>query len=585
MGAAYDLRLWTVMLIILFSVSLSLHCINYGMLCQAPSRHWKVEAFSSTMYRLRKEPLLLVPTFLTAEGRKQILPASPGDSGDVSAVEDDTEKRRPHSFPFPKLAGSTGRSDRSPNLARDGFELKPSLVHLFSPFTLNDEFVIVSNSWRMAVEEARKVGIEVDLVAAVLPEDVHAVPPFARKVILTKGMDNYRTGANPVPTYGEMFRVMSEQTHASISIYSNADIGFDPMFYVKVFRLMCENLSSSEKQAMLLERTRDEFFSKCKEFNVDVFASSMSDTQVDVALTLCARDAVVYYENLGGRMPDYPPALYRFFRGTTNASADESLNFAFPEESRRKDKRTAGNSITITRWQLPESQPNFVLPFLFGTTDRSQANSATLRRDALQKLYESESGEYHPGNDVFVLPRALIPRFLKETPFIHLRPSGFLIGNALRASPDLIFRRISSSPADPFTFHIGEGTNEFSTRVDIQPRMVLFEAAQYFTRLNLTTQTFFPPAYCQEKTNYRIGGTSHFCAYVSGDHCRGWTRLACTPFWYRYSKDTAALETACDRVSGKPAKAGTTEDRLRTLEKPFCAFCNVSETIVAQPPD
>jgi len=449
------------------------------------------------------------------------------------------------------------------------------ISHIFSPYTNNDEFAIVSNSWRLGAERAKRDhGINVEFIAAVLPEDQDAPPPFARLILLSQRIPNYRRGAHDVPTYGDIFKTLRDQARGAIVIYSNADIAVVPDFYSKVRGLMEERrLFSRSTQLNLLRQVRETFFLTCTNVTQTTFQQrglSKDIVELDRAVTLCARDAAVYFENLGGRPPHYASALWRFFK-----SPSMSAESAFEAAYSTPDLRTEGNVMTITRRQLTKLKPSEVLPRLFPKSDPFKGMNETY----LKEIYDRD-GDDHPGNDLFVLPRREIPSLLTQTPFIHLRPSGFLIGQLLKYNPTTVFRRIMSTRENPLTFHVGLGTDEYPLRASLQQRQVLFEAAHYFTRLNITSQSFWPPPWCEDGKNYRIGGTAWFCATTRGDYCRGWVRLACTTYWHRSSRDSKFLQYLCERVSTrrivKDELSSTGSVRQRALDEPFCSFCNVS---------
>jgi hypothetical protein len=427
---------------------------------------------------------------------------------------------------------------------------KVAISHIFSPYKENDEFKIVSSSWRIAAETAKKQGINVELICAVLPEDQGVLQPWARPIILKQKIENYRPKAHPLPTYGEMFTVLRHQGKGEFVMYSNADIATVPDFYVKVWKMMKEDLTTLEYQREILTKTRDKFFGACRRLTMNAAPTSRPFVKAE---NLCIRDAVVYFENQGGRPPHHLVPLYRFFKNSS-VTVDEVFQTAW--DPKIPDSRTAGNSMTITRRQFPEADPSQVVKELLVDDGKD------MNMDVLNRLY-NEEGEYHPGNDMFIMPRKHIPELLMETPFIHLRPSGFLIGQLLKERPNLAWRRVMSSPANMLTFHVGMGTDEWPVRAEVQPRTVLFEVAQYYTRLNKTKESFWPPPWCEDGTNYRDYGTAHFCGKTPGDFCRGSVRLTCTRYWHHGSRDRYALNTMCYRVS-----------RGKTLENPFCQFCN-----------
>ena len=459
----------------------------------------------------------------------------------------------------PEIVESTSSSSngRSP-LPADDFEFHTptenvAISHVFSPYVWNDEFRIVSQSWRIAADKARQQGINVELICAVLPEDAKIIPPWARPVILTQKIENYRNKANALPAYGELFRVLRDKAYGQFVMYSNADIAVVPDFYIKVHEMMSQDLRPRELQKQMLERARSKFYPRCKHLTVTSSVESKTGLRQEV---MCARDAVVYFENLGGRPPHAVSELLRFFRNAS-VTADEAIDAAY--DASIPDPRTDGNAMTITRRQFPKAEASKVIKELF-TADRRD-----IVPEVLSRLYEKE-GEPHPGNDVFIMPKAAIPRLLTDTPFIHLRPSGFLIGQHLKDQPNLVWRRIVSAPDTRLTFHVGMGTDEWPTRAELQPRAVLFEVAHFFTRTNSTKESFWPPPHCENPGNYREYGTGNFCPKVPGDSCRGSVRLACTQYWHQGSRDRHALNTICYQVSGKG----------RTLDTPMCEFCNVS---------
>lgn len=425
---------------------------------------------------------------------------------------------------------------------------KAKISHVFSPYTVNDEFLIVSNSWRYAAEKAaRDRGIIVDLIGAVLPAEEAVVPAFARKVILDKSIPNYRAGASPLPTYGEIFTLLYEKTSSEYVMYTNADIAVVPDFYINLIDILEDaSLILPETQMKLLNKSRDKMFSHCVDKNV------LSSSQSEVATHLCALDALVYFENLGGRAPHNQQALLRFFKNPST-TVEQAMQGAY--DTGKPDTRVYGNAVTITRRQLPKAVPSQVLPQIYprGVND-------IVNETRLIEIYDRQ-GVSHPGNDMFAMPRNAIPRLLRETPFIHLRPSGFLIGELLKLSPKTVFRRIMSARSNRLTYHVGMGTDEWPNRADLQSRAVLFEIAQYYTRLNLTTEVFWPPTWCSNGQNFRRIYTEGYCKN-SPTYCRGWVRLACTFYFHRGSRDLFKLSSLCRNLAQSK------------LDEPICSFCN-----------
>ena len=436
----------------------------------------------------------------------------------------------------------------------DGLEKDGTIAisHVFSPYVMNDEFRIVSESWRISAERARQRGIEIDHICAVLPEDVKACPSFARQVTLVLRIENYRNKANALPSYGEMFSVLRDKGRGKYVMYSNADIAVVPEFYTKAWQMMHENLRTETYQVEQLDKARRIYYTRCMKFNAP--KGSPESRSFIRAETLCARDAVVFFENNGGRPANNIHALLHFFKNATYTAKEA---FAEAYDPAIPDPRTDGHSMTITRRQFAKADPAVVVKELFTKDFRD------IKEDVLNRLFAE--GEAHPGNDIFLVPRKHIPRLLAETPFIHLRPSGFLIGQHLKDQPNLVWRRLVSAPEQMLTFHVGKGTDEWPVRAEVQPRAVLFEVAHYFTRTNSTVESFWPPTWCQDAGNYREYGTSEFCGHLPGEFCRGNVRLACTKYWHHGSRDRHALNTICYRVS-----------RKQWLERPFCDFCNVS---------
>lgn len=411
----------------------------------------------------------------------------------------------------------------------------------------------MANSWRVAADVAKRRGISVEHIGAVLPAEVLAVPSFARRVLLKKSVKNYRKGGSDLPTYGEMFRILKQAT-GSVVMYTNSDIAVVPDFYIKLWEMMQQDLTDGVTQRNLLETTRATFYHECERLSIPRDASPTKEQYMQ---ELCARDAIVYFENQGGRTPHWKKHMIRFFCNKT-MTAQEVLMTAYDRNI--PDTRMQGNAMTITRRQFPNANASEVLGKLFLEPN----GQGPINEAYLQELYR-DHGVYHPGNDLFAMPRRAIPRLLTETAFVHLRPSGFLIGELLKNDPKLVWRRVMSSPKQPLTFHVGMGTDEWPERAKLQPRQVLFEAAQYFDRLNSTKRLFWPPAWCSDGTNYRSYGTERFCGSdtIPGDYCRGMVRLLCTSYWHHGSRDRMAYNTMCYQVS-----------KNRQLETPFCEFCN-----------
>lgn len=441
-------------------------------------------------------------------------------------------------------------------------DTKIHITHVFVPFTMNPEFSAVSQSWKAAAEyAASEAGIKVEFLATVLPEDEKFVPlDFAKPVILEKWVKNYRKKGKRLPIYGDVFEAAKRRGRGELVLYSNVDIGVTREFYVKVWRIAHEDLRSREKQAEAVRATKHRFYKTC-----------IKETK---QYLLCFRDALIFFEDQGGIPISHlttPPredgetgtlddALLKVKRYVTalgkEGEEEEALMEAALDALEALPRTTIPVphvGMTITRLQLVKTKPEEVL----------NPKTKQLDQKELMKRYKSD-GESHPGNDVFIMPRLAIPNLLLRTHFTHLRPSGMLIGQAIRKAPHLAWRRILSSPEDPFTFHLGDGTDEWDQRADVDPRAVLFEVAEYFTALNLTRTQFFPPKYCDDISLFR---ESAFCEKNAKlGFCRGYVRLACTPFYQEHSREAIKYRYLCYKLRN----LGTGKNSV----EPFCSFCN-----------
>ena len=143
-------------------------------------------------------------------------------------------------------------------------------THVFAPFEMEGdgdsavEQKLVHESWQRAAHFAQARGIFVEFLACVLPEDVEAVPSFARGA---KELTYYATDARAhrLPTIGEIFRRGVEEGRGRYLVYTNIDIGTMEDFYVRSHTLLSQAeeqrestspSSSSEPPWMALEYTR-----------------------------------------------------------------------------------------------------------------------------------------------------------------------------------------------------------------------------------------------------------------------------------------------------------------------------------------
>lgn len=424
-------------------------------------------------------------------------------------------------------------------------------THVFAPYIVNDEFKLVAQTWKLA---SLASGLSVDHLC-LIQDDAHRYlcPSFARAVPFARGIANYKQTGNLVPSYGEIFKLAKTHGTGKYVLYSNADIALAPEFFPRVWAELEFDYSTPRVQLELLKQTREEYYEPCVEINGD------GDND-DNDASLCLMDSLVYFGNLGGRVPvDFPSHLAAWF---ARQAATIDLGKLYKTRG-----EVQANALTITRRQLPQANATVLWhsPQFFSLPDRSRIHSRYLG-----ELFEQ--GEDHPGNDLFLLPRHAISPFLQSTPFTHLRPAGFLVEDIIKHSPELRLRKIQSTPKLPLSFHVGSGTDEFAQRAAVQPRQVLFEAAHFFHSTGTAREKFRSSSRChQDARYYRRYGTFSFCS-SGNNYCRGAVRWACTQYMSRVSREALQYRRMCRKLAS----------RSRELQEPFCSLCNVLEETEAE---
>lgn len=118
-----------------------------------------------------------------------------------------------------------------------------SFCHIINPFSCpeNSEHGIASKitfeSLRIAVEEARKHGTQVEVNAVVLPGDEIAIKPPAKLAgRLTRTVQDIRpiSPKKPFPLISDILRIGAESSNCDYLIFTNMDIAVQPDFYLQL---------------------------------------------------------------------------------------------------------------------------------------------------------------------------------------------------------------------------------------------------------------------------------------------------------------------------------------------------------------
>lgn len=125
--------------------------------------------------------------------------------------------------------------------------MTPSFCHIINPFPCPEKSEhgiaskITYESLRIAVEEARKHGIQIEVNAVVLPDDEIAIKPPAKLAgHLARTVQNIRplSPNRPFPLISDILRTGAESTNCDYLIFTNMDIAVQPEFYLRLHEII-----------------------------------------------------------------------------------------------------------------------------------------------------------------------------------------------------------------------------------------------------------------------------------------------------------------------------------------------------------
>ena len=125
--------------------------------------------------------------------------------------------------------------------------MSTTFCHIINPFPCpeNSEHGIASRityeSLRIAAEEARKRGIQIEVNAVVLPDDETAIKPPAKLAgHLDRTVQDIRplSPTRPFPLIADILRIGAESSKCDYLIFTNMDIAVQPDFYLQLHEIV-----------------------------------------------------------------------------------------------------------------------------------------------------------------------------------------------------------------------------------------------------------------------------------------------------------------------------------------------------------
>ena len=469
------------------------------------------------------------------------------------------------------------------------------ITHFFSSYSIQPpnlgfyEQKVVQKSWQVASEYAfKKSGLKIEFIDCTPESDTEMSPSYARRFNLNRWIDDPHKGK--VPTVGEPFEVAFDNGRGEVFIYTNADIGVLPEFYVRAHEWATRDYATRNAQLDAMKEAARYAAACFLEMDPTVFNQDHAD--------LCAEDTKVFYVHSGGfldlwsevgheiaieaaklwQQHSRQEVLYRrFFDMLRLLSPSKGEGF---EEQHGPNKQW--RSIIATRlMQGPDnSKLDKLRDQLFAGTITRVEPEFDIAKEAvhgIDEMYQRvlkaipQTGEKHPGNDCFVFNRKSLPRVAKVLGHpTGKRPWGLWLTWAWWFQ-GTAFRRIGGTKQNPLTFHIGKGLwgldkDQWKSRAESDEDYALFLASN-FERLSkgvLKTSFTSSPAVCQTST--APWRSSQYCGLVREDYCAGITRFGCYYQSHLYQRDSIWYFNACLALHKRSEGI---------YMRPTCNFCNM----------
>ena len=463
------------------------------------------------------------------------------------------------------------------------------------------EQMIVQESWKRAAIQAKQLkGLNIQFLDHNMPGDDASSPPFATRRDMSWWLDDVTKGK--VPVIGENFHLAKKYGRGEIMMYTNADIGVMPDFYIRALDWAQRDLRTPEAQLDAM-RAAARYAGACF-FGLSVLGKTPPPLHVET----CVEDTKVYYIHAGGfgqlweevkmdialeaakirRKLDKAEATQVKFTNMVNAMRNsgsqppsERVQQLLNEVESGVDWRTlVDSSFTMVAPSI-ERLNEIPLPLFAGTVTRMDVEvevDTTLPewRAPIRKMYEDVSsmvktrGVKHPGNDCFIFHRDYLPEAVRK--MAHppgVRPFGLLLAVSWWDAPHRI-RRITATKKDPWTFHVGIGLWGFDhkpwrDRASEDPSYTMFLIANYdrLSQGGFRNMFLGGPSVCKNSTTpWR---SIRFCNGHSNEFCAGIVRFSCYYYFHFLLRDSIWYYDTCVQIYNNQGGRA---------KRPICDFCN-----------
>ena len=466
----------------------------------------------------------------------------------------------------------TSKPDKLLPLTQDP-ENEIHITHIISTFSTmpSSEAKIIQQSWYEAIRLARKQGINVEVLDFTLPNDDKGSPFFAKRYDLSWWLHDVRKGK--VATVGEPFNIAQKIGKGNIFVATNADIGFLPETYIKIWNWANKDYFSEEIQFQAMKVAAD-YLILC-----------LSSARPENIPIICAEDAKIIYMHNGGFFQLWDEiafdvaimALTKKPLKTKLLQADK-LRSILSVFSLQKTEEILGSSKLIDlktylpkplkRNEIIEKVPQ---PHYFaGTITRLDFVSDPLPTNLSTILTQlRKRGQKHPGNDCFVFDPRFIPEGIRLMGHpAGVRPFGYWIATSF-VDQGINFRRITGTIDNPWTFHVGKGewglqTIPWMERATQDPLYALFLAGN-FDRLSSGAfrRMFEGSPSCHNST--RPWRMIHYCNSISNEYCIGAIRYGCAYKSTILLRDNLWYHDACLELH---------KQQNGEIKNPVCNICN-----------
>jgi hypothetical protein len=481
------------------------------------------------------------------------------DVDELSVIDPDNE-------PIPKeqeeLKPTTNNIDKIEN---DNNNDIVDITHIYPVYYARDsetknELDAVISSWREAQKRALKANIRVEILGASLPEDFPGIPlDFVTKTKPLTWRAPGPDGNIKFPTVGETWARGAQEGRGKLLVYTNADIGTFPDFYIKVMELFREDAWSSKVNSVAFDKTI-EFWQYCRSNNP---RSSPSSSFEKDWFQMCKEDAQVFFINMGGA----PHVL--------------DLDMANMMEKELFSGGGGGDSGTVENNKKPEmiqQLKELLLAAVSQVKKDQRPLSVTITRldildpDAVKNsnsLSSTNKVSTHPGNDCFVLPRSAVPREIWDWGHpVGFRPWGWWLPSLLQETTR--FRRIVGTSQERYTFHVNKGlwgmkNDGFERRATDNPSWAAFLAGNWFaiTRGKFAHDFENTPDWCTE--SFFVTHQAFCRSAKNSAFCQGTAPLSCSGI-RPHSRDANIYLSICQSSTLYPL-------REALVKEPICSFC------------